>query len=79
MFREDIFPVRFVTFYLFIYGVLMQFEATISYAIIMLLFSPLLICWIVYAVLKYGKYNGNELSTDEFGYQDKKKDELGVF
>ena len=79
MFRNDIFSVVLATFYLVIYCVMLQFEATIGYATLMLLFSPLLICWMVYVVLKHGKYNGPELGDDEFGYMDKQKDELGVF
>jgi len=79
MLRKDIFSVGLVTFYLFIYCELMMLETTVKYAMTMLLFAPLLICWMVFTVLKYGKYNGSELGDDEFGYQDKKKDELGVF
>jgi hypothetical protein len=79
MLRSDLFTLGIVTFYLTAYCVLLQFEATIGYAEIMLAFSPVLICWMVYMVLKFGKYSGPELGHDEFVYQDKKKDELGVF
>lgn len=79
MLRNGIFSVYLVTFYLLVYIILLQFETTVSYAIIMLLFSPLLICWMVYSVLKDDKYNGTELGDDEFGYQDKTKADLGVF
>lgn len=79
MLRNDTFSVVFVTLYVFIYCVLLQFDSTLSFAIGMLLFSPFLIFWMVYTVLKYGKYNGKTLGNDEFGYHDKNKDELGVF
>ena len=79
MLRKDIFSVGLVTFYLFIYCELMLFETTAKYAMVMLLFSPLLIFWMVFAILQYGKYSGSELGEEEFGYQDKKKEELGVF
>ena len=79
MLRNDIFAVSFVSIYLFIYCELLQFENTQIYGFVMLLFSPFLICWMVYTVLKHGKYNGPELGDEEFGYQDKSKDELGVF
>ncbi|MDO9188115.1 MAG: hypothetical protein Q7W13_19065 [Bacteroidia bacterium] len=79
MLRNDTFSIVFVTLYVFIYCVLLQFESTLSFAIGMLLFSPFLIFWMVYTILKYGKYNGKGLGDDEFGYQDKNKDELGVF
>lgn len=71
MLHKDILSVLGVTFYLFVYILLLQFERTVGYAIVMLLFSPLLICWMVYTVIKYGKYNGRQVNEDEFGYQDK--------
>lgn len=42
--------------------------------------SPFLMIWMVYSVIRYGKYDGPELDSDEeFGYQDKRKEDLGVF
>jgi hypothetical protein len=79
MLRKDIFSVSFVSIYLLTYIVLLSFESTLPYAVGMLLFSPLMILWMVYTVLKHGKYGGKELGNDEFGYHDKRKDELGVF
>lgn len=79
MLRNDTFSVVFVTLFVFIYCVLLQFESTLSFAIGMLLFSPFLIFWMVYTILKYGKYNGKELGKDEFGYQDKNKMSLEYF
>ena len=80
MFRNDIFVAGFVTVYLVVYIALLQSTHTRDYAFLMLLFSPLLLCWMVFTVLKYGRYTGKELGDDEeFGYQDKPKDELGVF
>jgi hypothetical protein len=79
MLRNDVFVAGFVTAYLIMYSVFLQFEETVVYGFNMLLFSPLLICWMVYTVLKRGKYEGPSLGDEEFGYQDKSKDELGVF
>jgi hypothetical protein len=79
MLRNDTFSVVFVTLYVFTYCVLLQFESTLGFAIGMLFFSPFFIFWMVYTILKYGKYNGKGLGNDEFGYQDKNKDDLGVF
>ena len=73
------FPVVFVTFYLVIYCVFLQFEETRSYAIWMLLISPVLLSWMVYDILKYGEDDGAELGEKEFGYQDKSSEDLGVF
>ena len=79
MLPKDICAVGFVTIYLFIYCLLLQFESTLQYAMVMLLFSPLAICFMVYVVIKFGRYDGPWLNNNEFGYQDKKHDELGVF
>ena len=78
MLHNATFSVWFATIYLFIYWQLLQFENTKDYGIIMFLFSPFVVCWMVYTVLKHGKYSGPELGDQEFGYQDKQKDELGV-
>ena len=79
MANKDIVPIYLVTFYLIVYIILLHFKTTTGYAIIMSLFSPLLICWMVYSVLWHGKYNGPELGDEEFGYRDKKKNDLGTF
>lgn len=51
-------------------GVLLNWVALIFAA------SPVLIIWMVWVVLKYGEYKGDELEEDqEFGYVD--KPELG--
>ena len=70
MLRNDTFAVAFVTAYLFLYLLLSQYGSTLFYGTIMLLFSPVLIVWMVYTVLKYGKYDGPELGDKEFGYLD---------
>jgi len=71
--------VSFVTFYLIVYCLLLQFEQTRDYAVLMFLFSPFLLGWMIYVMLKYGNHNGSELGNQEFGYQDKRPEELGVF
>ncbi len=71
MIQKDIFAVSLVSIYFFMYALLLQFDATRLAGFIMALFSPVLLCWMVYSVLKHGKYTGRELDKDEFGYQDK--------
>ena len=47
-----------------------------------LLFSifPFALLWIVFSILKHGKFEGKELEEqEEWGYRDKDKNELGVF
>lgn len=79
MLHNDKFSITVVTLYLIIYVVLLQFDSTRNVGFIMLLFAPFLLCWMVYTILKFGKYTGPELGKEEFGYQDRSKDELGVF
>jgi hypothetical protein len=78
MTRNDIPAVYIVTIYLVAYFILLQIESAAVFAMLMLLFSPVLICWMVYVVLKHGKYSGPGLGDDEFGYQDKQKKDITV-
>jgi hypothetical protein len=73
------FSVLFASIYLLLYFIFCQVNGTAGIAIMMFFLSPFVILWMVYSVLKYGKYNGKGLETEEFGYQDKNKEELGVF
>lgn len=75
---NDIFAIWVSTADLVLYIVLLQFEKTHKYAVYMLLFSPVLVVWLVYTVLKSGMYKGPELGDDEFGYQDRSKDDLRI-
>ena len=77
MLRNGIFAVNAVSIYLLVYVILLQIEPIAAF--FMLLLSPVLVCWMVYNVLKHEKYTGRELGDDEFGYEDKVKGELGVF
>ena len=78
MLRNDIFSAGMVSFYLFIYCILLQFETTFSYAMGMLLFSPCILAWMIYTILKHGKYTGEELGDQEYGYQDKMTGKPGI-
>jgi len=42
--------------------------------------SPFILLWIVFSILRHGKFEGKELEeNEEWGYSDKDKNELGVF
>lgn len=42
--------------------------------------SPLFMLWMAYCILRFGKFRGKDFDTeDEFGYADKKKEDLDVF
>lgn len=69
-----------VTIYLIIYTLLHQSGASLKLLGAMFLLSPFLVIWMAYTILKFGNYTGRELQeNEEWGYQDKNKDELGVF
>ncbi|MFY8003589.1 MAG: hypothetical protein ACOVNR_02055 [Chitinophagaceae bacterium] len=69
-----------VTIYLVIYTMLHQAGASVTIISALFIFSPFLVAWMVYTILKKGHYPGKELAKDEeFGYQDKEKDSLGIF
>jgi hypothetical protein len=73
MLRNDIFAVGFVTTHFFISVVLLQFENSRALGLVMSLFSPFFLCWMVYTILRFGKYAGPDLGKDEYGYQDRPK------
>jgi Flp pilus assembly protein TadB len=79
MFRNSTFAAVFVTVFLLVYCVMLHVPALMMYAEMMLMFSPLLIVWMVYAIVKDTRHERNELNEEEFGYADKDKNELGIF
>ena len=80
MLKNPVFAAVFTTFYLVAYYVLFHYEASLKLLGTMFLLSPALLIRMIYTVLKYGRYDGPELGKDEeFGYQDRKKETLGVF
>ena len=80
MFKNPAFVVGFVTIYLLIYTILFQASAGINILMTMFILSPFLVIWMVYVVLKYGKFRGRELKEDEeWGYSDRSRDTLGTF
>ena len=80
MLKNPGFVVAFVSLYLLIYTVLFQAGTDFSILMTMFVLSPFLVIWMVYVVLKFGKYNGRELKEDEeWGYGDRSRETLGVF
>lgn len=73
------FSVWVVSLYLLLFLIFVGFENAVI-AGWMFLFSPFLIIWMVYTVLRYGEYTGRELEDDEeWGYEDKSREDLGIF
>jgi hypothetical protein len=74
MFRHPIFAAWFVSIYLLVYTLLLATGSKTLWAIaeVMLLFSPLLVLWLAYSVIRYGQFDGRELKEgEEFGYSDR--------
>jgi hypothetical protein len=77
---KEFIPVFVVSGLLLLYNVLMMVDGLSVMTGIIFFSSPFLIIWMIYAVLRFGKYNGKPLEKDEeWGYADKEKKDLGVF
>src|SRR5678815_5965737 len=71
MIKKPFFAVAAVSVILLIYCILIGFN--ISLRIVYLIFgiSPILLTWLVYTTIRFGKYKGKEFDTgEEWGYQD---------
>lgn len=80
MLRNATVAATIVSIYLLLYIILLHSEASLQLMSVLFFFSPVMVIYMVYTVLRYGKYEGKELSSDEeWGYQDKMKDDLGTF
>lgn len=75
--RNYKFATAFVTIYLAVYTVLHNIAVSFDVISTMFFLSPLLVIWMVYTILKYGKYEGRELEeNEEWGYADKSGEQL---
>ncbi|MBI1780276.1 MAG: hypothetical protein HYR66_02760 [Sphingobacteriales bacterium] len=80
MLKKPAFAVLITTIAVVLYNILPQLTDSFTLAGIIFIASPFLMIWMVYTILRFGKYNGKELDDkEEWGYQDKKRDELGMF
>ncbi len=77
--NKAILSVLSVTAYLLVYIVLININVPLIIPFYMLVASPVLLIWMIYAVLKDG-FNYPELSEEEeWGYRDKAKEDLDIF
>jgi multisubunit Na+/H+ antiporter MnhG subunit len=80
MFKKPVFTVSLTTLAVILYNVLPQFSINTTIIAFIFLISPFLMGWMVYTILRYGSYKGKELTDkEEWGYQDKQRDQLGLF
>jgi len=77
MLRKPNFAVTVTSVILFVYCLLIYRNSPIAYFIFSI--SPFLVLWTVYTVIRFGIFRSKELTEDEeWGYEDKNKEELGV-
>ena len=80
MFKKPSFVVAFVTGVLLLYCILIGFNLLLPIVNVVFAISPFLLLWMCYSIIRYGTYDGKELQQDEeWGYEDKGKEELWVF
>ena len=80
MLRNSAFSIALTSVYLLVFVGLLHQE--VSLRLIMLLFSlgPFLLVWMIWTVLKDGRYSGGHLGPDrDWGYQDRRNEDLGTF
>lgn len=73
MLRQPKFSVIFVTSYLVLYAIFLAGgnDRLTLIAGYQLLFSPLLLVWMIFTVIRYGKFSGRELKEgEEYGYDN---------
>jgi hypothetical protein len=63
--------IAIVTTYLFMFAALSRTNVDIGVMLTLFSFSPFLLIWMVYSILKYGKHSGKTLDNREWGYEDK--------
>lgn len=78
--RKEKIPVIIVSIYLLVISVYAGMGIASPLGGYLLAIGPPLLLWVVYNVIRYGKFEGKELEPgEEWGYADKKKEELGIF
>jgi hypothetical protein len=69
-----------VSGFLVLYVLVRSTHAPASIGLGMFVLSPILLLWMVISVLKSKNFTGKELNEgEEWGYADKRKEELGMF
>ena len=79
MIKKPFFAVAAVTVILLIYCIVIGFNISLPVAYLIFGISPILIAWLVYTIIRFGKYKGKEFDTgEEWGYQDWTKQDLDI-
>jgi CHASE2 domain-containing sensor protein len=71
MYKNPIFAAVFATVYLLVYVVFLQLDFLPTVTAVLFFFSPVVLVWLAYTVIRHGKFTGADLKEDEeWGYQD---------
>ncbi len=71
MHKNPTFAAVFATVYLLVYVIVLQLDFLPNVTTVLFFFSPALLVWLAYTVIRHGKYTGTDLKEDEeWGYQD---------
>jgi hypothetical protein len=78
--KREVLVISLVTIYLIIYSIIAFLEINVNLVFILFAISPFLVIWMVISVLKSTGTTVEELKEgEEWGYQDKSKEQLGIF
>jgi len=79
MIKKPLVAVTIVSIILVIYCVLINFGICSPLVYFIFGISPLLLGWVAYTIIRFGIYRGKEFDdNEEWGYQDKRKEELDI-
>ncbi len=70
MVKNPAFAVITGSVYLVFYCVCLNVETLQEAVWYLFAFYPFLLIWVVYTILRYGRYTGPELKEHEYGYED---------
>ncbi|RFM36040.1 hypothetical protein [Chitinophaga silvisoli] len=65
MLKNPTFSIWLVSIYLLVHLALLSTGLTVPIMLISLILSPFLVIWMVFTILKYGKYKSRKLSYNE--------------
>jgi len=78
--RRTIIAVSIFSVLLLVYMLLFLLQGPFAILFAIFLTLPFALIGVVYIILKDDRYNGRELEPDEeYGYEDKRTEELGMF
>ena len=65
--------------FLLLYAICLGVESLQYYLGYLFAIAPVIYFWMAYSIIRFGEYHGKDLLNEEWGYQDRNKEDLGVF